>query len=71
MMVTVVSRHSFTASLLKAKHQVDPLVKVFWHVLTLQGGLVLFKEIAGIWRSDEDGSTEAEETVNFTPSRDS
>lgn len=51
--VTVVSRHSFTAPLLEAKHQVNPLMKVFGHILTLQGGFVLLKKITGIWRKKQ------------------
>ena len=46
---TIMSRHGFAASLLEAEHQVDPLMKVLGHVLTLQCRPVLMKEIAGIW----------------------
>lgn len=49
---TIVSRNSFTASLFIAKHQVDPLMKVLRHVLTLQSCPVLLKEIAGICSRD-------------------
>lgn len=38
---TIMGGDSFTASLLVAKHEVDPLVKVLRHVLTLQRHPVL------------------------------
>lgn len=46
---TIVGCHGFTSFLLEAKHQVDPLVQVFWHVLTLQRFLTLLKKITGIY----------------------
>lgn len=42
----------FTASLSEAEHQVDPLVEVLRHVLTLQGRLVLLKKVIGICSGD-------------------
>lgn len=49
---TVVGGDSFTASLFEAKHQVNPLVKVLRHILTLQRCPVLLEKITGIWSGD-------------------
>lgn len=46
--VTVVRGDGFAASLLVAKHQVDPLVEALRHKLTLQGRAVFLEEIAEI-----------------------
>lgn len=50
---TIVSCHSFTASLFVAKHQVDPLVEMLWYIRTLQRCLVLLKKIVCIWKNGE------------------
>lgn len=49
---TVVGGDSFTASLFEAEHQVNPLVKVLRHILTLQRRPVLLEKITGIWSGD-------------------
>lgn len=45
---TIMGGDGFAASLLVAKHQVDPLVQVLRHVLALQRHPVLLQEILGI-----------------------
>lgn len=45
---TVMCLLGFAASLLEAEHQVDPLVKVLGHVLTLQSRLVFLEKVAGV-----------------------
>ncbi len=46
---TIMGSDSFTASLLEAKHQVNPLVKVLRHKLALERCPVLLKKVAGVW----------------------
>lgn len=45
---TIMGSDSFTASLLVAEHEVDPLVKMLRHILALQRRPVLLQEILGI-----------------------
>lgn len=62
---TIMGCDGLTASLFKAKHQVDPLVKVLRHILTLQCCLVLPKKITGVWSRDRQDTVNVKQRAGW------